>query len=274
MCGPTPEALKAKSEAAAKARAGAAPGKSPEAAAKAGETSAKPATGSAVAAKTDSPGAASPPAAAKPRQAAAGKPAADSGKLEQPTGQTASATGGGDVAARIPPAAKSWSGPAAASAAGAAGAAAPAPGQGSSAVVSSGTAAGAAPAAPAFTADQAAATPAPSTPNPVVVGTSRNAYREAARRAFAVGDIPWAIHYYREHLAKNPRDPDAMGELGNISYRSGDLPAAAGLYYDAARILIERGNPGKASQLLLPVSEGNPALADDLYARLMAARGR
>ncbi|HWS12048.1 MAG TPA: tetratricopeptide repeat protein [Rhodocyclaceae bacterium] len=111
-------------------------------------------------------------------------------------------------------------------------------------------------------------------PKPGGVGTSRNAYREAARRAFAVGDIPWAIHYYREHLAKNPRDPDAMGELGNIYYRSGDLPAAAGLYYDAARILIERGNPGKASQLLLPVSEGNPALADDLYARLMAARAR
>jgi hypothetical protein len=274
MCGPTPEALKAKAEAAAKARAGAAPGKSPEAAARAGETSAKPAAGSAVAAKTESAAAASPPAAAKPRQAPAGKPAADSGKPEQPAGQAAAATGGTEGAARVAPAAKSGTGPASVTAAGAAGAAVPVPGQESAAVAASGTAAGAAPAAPAGTADQGAAAPAPSTPNPVVVGTSRNAYREAARRAFAVGDIPWAIHYYREHLAKNPRDPDAMGELGNIYYRSGDLPAAAGLYYDAARILIERGNPGKASQLLLPVSEGNPALADDLYARLMAARGR
>ncbi len=89
-----------------------------------------------------------------------------------------------------------------------------------------------------------------------------------------MGDIPWAIYYSREHLAKNPRDADAFGELGNIYYRSGDLSAAAGLYYDAARILIERGNPVRASQLLLPVSEGNPALADDLYLRLMAAAPR
>ena len=274
MCGPTPEALKAKSDAAAKARAGAAPGKSPEAAVRTGEPSAKPAAGGSAAAKADIPGSASPPAAARPRQATAGKPAADSGKPEQPAGQAAVATAGGDGAARVAPAAKSATGTASATAGGAAGAAIPAPGPASAAETASGTAAGAAPAAPAGAADQAAAAPAPSTPNPVVVGTSRNAYREAARRAFAVGDIPWAIHYYREHLAKNPRDPDAMGELGNIYYRSADLPAAAGLYYDAARILIERGNPGKAAQLLLPVSEGNPALADDLYARLMAARGR
>lgn len=116
--------------------------------------------------------------------------------------------------------------------------------------------------------------PVPSTASPVTVGTSRNAYRDAARRAYNLRDIPWAIHYYRQHLEKVPRDADALGELGNVYYQTGNLPVAAGLFYDAARVLLDRGKRDAASRLLLAVSEGNPALAKDLYARLPAPARR
>lgn len=116
--------------------------------------------------------------------------------------------------------------------------------------------------------------PVPSTASPVTVGTSRNAYRDAARRAYNLRDIPWAIHYYRQHLAKVPRDRNALGELGNLYYQTGNLPVAAGLFYDAARLLLDQGKRDAASRLLLAVSEGNPALASDLYARLSAPAKR
>jgi tetratricopeptide (TPR) repeat protein len=121
---------------------------------------------------------------------------------------------------------------------------------------------------------RSAPVPVPSTASPVTVGTSRNAYRDAARRAYNLRDIPWAIHYYRQHLAKVPRDTDALGELGNVYYQTGNLPVAAGLFYDAARVLLDRGKRDAASRLLLAVSEGNPALANDLYARLSASAKR
>ena len=116
--------------------------------------------------------------------------------------------------------------------------------------------------------------PVPNTASPVTVGTSPNAYRDAARRAYNLRDIPWAIHYYSQHLAKVPRDADALGELGNLYYQTGNLPVAAGLFYDAARLLLDRGKRDAASRLLLAVSEGNPALANDLYARLSAPAKR
>lgn len=113
-------------------------------------------------------------------------------------------------------------------------------------------------------------TAAPATPAPVTLGLARDAYRDAARRAYSLGDLQWASYYYQQHLAQDPQDDDALGELGNIHYRSGDLPRAASLYYGAALRLIERGNRARATQLIPLVSEGNPALARDLYLRLTA----
>lgn len=105
-------------------------------------------------------------------------------------------------------------------------------------------------------------------PRPPAAAVMPNAYREAARRALAVGDLRWAIHYYRQHLATHPRDADALVELGTIHYRSGDPGRGASLLYDAARSLIEAGDRARASRLLPLVAEGNPALARDLYGRL------
>ncbi|MCK7500545.1 MAG: LysM peptidoglycan-binding domain-containing protein [Comamonadaceae bacterium] len=122
---------------------------------------------------------------------------------------------------------------------------------------------------PASAAARGETAAAPATPTPVTVGLSRDAFRDAARRARNVGDMPWATYYYRQHLLKSPRDAGALGELGNIYYRAGNLAVAAGLYCDAARVLIDRGNRvSRAAQLLPAVSEGNPALADDLHAAL------
>lgn len=121
---------------------------------------------------------------------------------------------------------------------------------------------------------RSAPVPVPSTASPVTVGTSRDAYRDAARRAYNLRDIPWAIHYYRQHLAKVPRDRDALGELGNLYYQTGNLPVAAGLFYDAARLLLDQGKRDAASRLLLAISEGDPALANDLNTRLSAPAKR
>jgi hypothetical protein len=101
-------------------------------------------------------------------------------------------------------------------------------------------------------------------------GEDRADFREAARRAYAVGDLGWATYYYREHLARQPRDAQALVELANIHSRTGQHPRAASLYYDAARVLLDGGNRSGATRLIPAVAEGNPALANDLYSRLAA----
>jgi hypothetical protein len=110
----------------------------------------------------------------------------------------------------------------------------------------------------------------PDSEPPVTVGTARDSYRDAARRAYQMRAIPWAIYYYRAHLVQAPQDTEALGELGNIYYQAGNLTTAAALFYDAASLLLQRGQREAASRLLLAISEGNPALADELYPRLLA----
>ncbi len=120
----------------------------------------------------------------------------------------------------------------------------------------------------------ARATPASPAPAAAGVGGLPDAYREAARRASAVGDLAWADYYYRQHLSGNPRDAEALSELGALHYRAGDRQRAASYLYDAARLLIERGNRARATRLVPMVAEGNPGLGNDLYLRLAPPASR
>ena len=119
-----------------------------------------------------------------------------------------------------------------------------------------------------------AQTPASPAPAAAGAGALPDAYREAARRASAVGDLAWADYYYRQHLSGNPRDVEALSELGALHYRAGDRQRAASYLYDAARLLIERGNRARATRLVPMVAEGNPGLGNDLYLRLAPPASR
>jgi len=92
-----------------------------------------------------------------------------------------------------------------------------------------------------------------------------------ARSAFAAGDMNAAIAGYRAHIAANPADMSAHGELGNVLYTVGALPEAAQAYFDTATMALEQNHPEIAEALLPAVSEGNPLLADQLSDKLFAA---
>jgi len=92
-----------------------------------------------------------------------------------------------------------------------------------------------------------------------------------ARSAFAAGDMNAAIAGYRAHIAGNPADMSAHGELGNVLYTVGNLPEAAQAYFDTANMAIEQNHPEIAEALLPAVSEGNPQLADQLSDKLFTA---
>jgi tetratricopeptide (TPR) repeat protein len=90
-----------------------------------------------------------------------------------------------------------------------------------------------------------------------------------AREAFAAGNVDGAIAAYKEVLAKNPGNTDAMGELGNVYYMTGRANEAAQSYFDAASKSLEQNRPEVAQALLPAIGQGNPALAMELQQKLM-----
>jgi len=96
---------------------------------------------------------------------------------------------------------------------------------------------------------------------------------DEARVAFSRGDMRMAVEAYRGFLALNPDSIAGHGELGNVYYSVGMLPAAARAYFDAAARALDQGQPRLAEQLLPAIGQGNPMLADMLDERLREARG-
>ena len=89
-----------------------------------------------------------------------------------------------------------------------------------------------------------------------------------ARQAFASGNVQGAVSGYREVLAKNPDDIDAMGELGNVLYATGWIAQAAQAYFDVANKAIDQNKPQVAEALLPVIIRGNPMLASQLQDRM------
>ena len=90
-----------------------------------------------------------------------------------------------------------------------------------------------------------------------------------AREAYARGDAEAAIRAYSDVVKKNPGNMDAQGELGNVYYMTGRLPEAAQAFYEAAKLMIDQNQVGRAQALLPPIGQGNPALANELQQKLM-----
>ncbi len=111
---------------------------------------------------------------------------------------------------------------------------------------------------------------APVVGGPVTVKPAE--YLVSARRAFAAGDAPWSIYYYSVYLEQKNDDANAWGELGNIYYFDGNLPDAAKAYYNAANLLIDRGQTARAIELIPVIEEGEPGLSEALYQRLTTIR--
>jgi hypothetical protein len=95
-----------------------------------------------------------------------------------------------------------------------------------------------------------------------------------ARSAFAAGDIDAAVEGYRMLIANNPDNVAALGELGNIFYAIGMMPAAAQAYFDAASKAIDQNQFDVAENLLPAIGEGNPMLATQLNDKMIAAHVR
>jgi tetratricopeptide (TPR) repeat protein len=97
-------------------------------------------------------------------------------------------------------------------------------------------------------------------------GSERDLFK--AREAFAAGNIDGAIAAYKEVLAGNPGNTDAMGELGNVYYATGRTTEAAQSYFDAASKSLDQNRPEVAQALLPAIGQGNPALAVELQQKL------
>jgi hypothetical protein len=93
-------------------------------------------------------------------------------------------------------------------------------------------------------------------------------YLSGARTAFAAGDTQWAIYYYSIYLDQRYNDANAWGELGNVHYLDGNLPEAARAYFNAANLLIDRGQTARAMQLIPAIEAGDPSLSDAIDLRL------
>ena len=91
---------------------------------------------------------------------------------------------------------------------------------------------------------------------------------DVVEAAFAAGDTPWAIYYYSIYLDQKNTDASAWGELGNVHYLDGNFPEAAKAYFNAANLLIDRGQTARAMELIPAIEEGDPSLYDAILLRL------
>jgi hypothetical protein len=89
-----------------------------------------------------------------------------------------------------------------------------------------------------------------------------------ARKAFASGNLTGALNAYRDAVAKNPGDVNAMGEMGNVLFRMGLSVQATQAYFDAASAALKQNNPQVAQALLPIIMRTNPTLGGELQDRL------
>ena len=116
---------------------------------------------------------------------------------------------------------------------------------------------------------QFAGKPPPGAP---AAGIKASDYLSGARTAFAAGDTQWAIYYYSMYLDQKYSDASAWGELGNVHYLDGNFPEAAKAYFNAANLLIDRGQTARAMELIPAIEEGDPRLSEAIQLRLTTVK--
>lgn len=81
-----------------------------------------------------------------------------------------------------------------------------------------------------------------------------------ARTAAAEKRVDDAIREYRKHLAANPNDTNAFGELGNVYLSAGRGAEAAQNYYEAATRMIDAGRIDAVAPLMPIIRRHEPML--------------
>ncbi|OOZ40779.1 hypothetical protein BOW53_06585 [Solemya pervernicosa gill symbiont] len=92
---------------------------------------------------------------------------------------------------------------------------------------------------------------------------------QGARNAFWQGEYEQAEESYRRLAEQQPRNPDAIGELGNLYFAQGRYEEEAAAYSKAADRLAEIGHMGQAMHLVKVLYGLAPEKAKDLEQRLM-----
>jgi hypothetical protein len=90
----------------------------------------------------------------------------------------------------------------------------------------------------------------------------------AAREAYARQQFLESIRAYRAYLARDPSNPSAFGEMGNVLLAAGRPHEAAQAYYEASDRLLDAGQPGAVYLLLPYIEQHDPLLAAVLMRRL------
>jgi len=96
----------------------------------------------------------------------------------------------------------------------------------------------------------------------------RNEMLAAARRAYWNHDLPLSIRHYQALIQAFPNDPDYFGEVGNIYFEQGRNEQAAQAYYEAALLLLARGQRTRAGEMVELLQKTSPSHAESLLERL------
>ena len=93
-----------------------------------------------------------------------------------------------------------------------------------------------------------------------------------ARKAFYQRDYDKSIQSYKDVIASTEDNFDAYGELGNVYFNQGKNKEAAAAYFEAAAILIRKGQVNRARSLSGLLNHLDKAKAEELQVLIDSAQ--
>jgi tetratricopeptide (TPR) repeat protein len=93
-----------------------------------------------------------------------------------------------------------------------------------------------------------------------------------ARKSFYQRDYEKSIQSYQDVIDNTEDNFDAYGELGNVYFNQGKKQQAASAYFEAAAILIKKGQVNRAQSLMGLLRHLDKAKAEELQALIESAR--
>ena len=92
-----------------------------------------------------------------------------------------------------------------------------------------------------------------------------------ARKSFYQRDYEKSIQSYQDVIDNTEDNFDAYGELGNVYFNQGKKQQAASAYFEAAAILIKKGQVSRAQSLMGLLRQLDKARAEELQALIESA---
>lgn len=93
-----------------------------------------------------------------------------------------------------------------------------------------------------------------------------------ARKSFYQRDYEKSVQSYQEVIDNTEDNFDAYGELGNVYFNQGKREQAASAYFEAAAILVKKGQGNRAKSLMGLLRHLDKSKADELQALLNPAQ--